>query len=283
MPDLPYFPFYPQDFLGDGKVRLMSPTEVGVYFLLLCHEWLEGPLPNEPDRLARIAGASEEEMEEAWDQVRPCFEETDDGRLVQPRLEEERAKALDKREKARKAARARWGEPDDDASADADAMHPQSERNADARSVADANHNQNQKNNNTQGASGRNADADASASDEPSPAVRKVWRHYVERYADRYSEKRADRLKLTAAGRDGKIRGRLREDYSPEELCRAIDGCFEDPWHRDRDKHDLEYILRNQPKVEDFLNRAERNGGRPDERPDGREELAAIAQGAADE
>lgn len=113
-------------------------------------------------------------------------------------------------------------------------------------------------------------------------AVHVVWEHYVHRYAERYSESRADRLKLSAAGRDGHLRERLREGYSAEELCRAIDGCFGDSWHRDRDKHELEYIVRDQSKVEDFLNRAERNGGPPEARPDGREELAAMKEAAGE-
>lgn len=111
-------------------------------------------------------------------------------------------------------------------------------------------------------------------------AVQVVWQHYLNRYAERYSESRADRLKLSAAGRDGHLRERLREGYTPEDLCRAIDGCFGDPWHRDRDKHELEYVVRDQSKVEDFLNREERNGGPPEERPDGREELTAMEEAA---
>lgn len=124
--------------------------------------------------------------------------------------------------------------------------------------------------------------SDRQADLELEDAVDVVWSHYVSRYAERYSQARADRLKLTAAGRDGKIRGRLREDYTPDELCRAIDGCFDDQWHAERQKDDLEYILRNQSKVEDFLNRAERNGGPPESRPDGREELAAMREAASD-
>lgn len=153
---LPYFPFYPQDFLGDGKVRLMSPAEVGIYVRLLCHEWLEGPLPDDLPRLARIAGATVDEMEAAWPQVRECFESGDDGHLVQPRLEEERKKALAKREQARQAARARWDDAsgdadapaDGDAEADADAMRTHSDRNADGGAgggaTGDANQNQSQ-------------------------------------------------------------------------------------------------------------------------------------------
>lgn len=90
-------------------------------------------------------------------------------------------------------------------------------------------------------------------------AVRGVWEHYLTRYADRYSEHRAERLKLDTCGREGHIRARLEEGYSPEELCRAIDGNFSDDWYRDRDKHELEFIVRNQSRVEEFLSKAGRS------------------------
>jgi hypothetical protein len=40
--------------------------------------------------------------------------------------------------------------------------------------------------------------------------------------------------------------------YSPEELCRAIDGNADDQWHAERAKHELEYVLRP-TKIESFI------------------------------
>lgn len=117
---LPYFKFYPSDFMGSGKVQMMSPAEVGIYIKLLCHSWQEGPLPDDPNRLWRIAGASPDEMSEAWPAVRKCFDKTPGG-MVHPRLEKERADAQDRREKARAAANARHGNADAYAPAHADA------------------------------------------------------------------------------------------------------------------------------------------------------------------
>ena len=34
--DLPYFPFYTQDFASDEKVRMCSPATIGIYIFLLC-------------------------------------------------------------------------------------------------------------------------------------------------------------------------------------------------------------------------------------------------------
>lgn len=113
-------------------------------------------------------------------------------------------------------------------------------------------------------------------------SVERVWQCYLKCYAEKFGEERADRLELTASGRGGKIRARLREGYSVEELQHAIKGNFAAPWYRERDKHELEFILRNQSKVEKFLNKYERNGGPPEERPDGRDELAAMKEAAGE-
>lgn len=113
-------------------------------------------------------------------------------------------------------------------------------------------------------------------------AVRVVWEHYLSRYADRYSEHRADRLKLDTCGREGHIRARLEEGYSPEELCRAIDGNFSDDWYRDRDKHELEFIVRNQSRVEEFLSKAGRSEQTSARGGDGRDELTAMQEAAGE-
>lgn len=120
---LPYFKFYPADFMGSGKVQMMGPVERGIYISLLCQEWQEGPLPDNPTILARVASATPDQMEEAWPLVRRCFSTNEDGELIHPRLEEEREAALDRRRKAQKAARAsaRVRRADAQASAQADA------------------------------------------------------------------------------------------------------------------------------------------------------------------
>lgn len=118
MADYPYFKFYPSDFMGSGKVRMMTAAEKGIYIALLCHSWQEGPLPDDPSRLARACSVGQDEMEKAWPAVRQCFERRPDGFLVSEKLEKERADAIDRREKARKAARAKH---DADASANAHA------------------------------------------------------------------------------------------------------------------------------------------------------------------
>ena len=50
----PAFQFYADDFLAGTSE--MSAEEVGGYIRLLCHQWTKGSIPNDPDRVARIAG-----------------------------------------------------------------------------------------------------------------------------------------------------------------------------------------------------------------------------------
>jgi uncharacterized protein YdaU (DUF1376 family) len=52
----PAFQFYPDDFIG-GTCDLSS-EEVGAYIRLLCYQWSRGSIPDDPAKLARIAGAS---------------------------------------------------------------------------------------------------------------------------------------------------------------------------------------------------------------------------------
>ena len=107
MKKLPYFKFYPSDFMGSGKVQMMSPAERGIYISLLCHSWQEGPLPDDPDRLARVCGATQAEMEACWPAVRRCFTVADDETLFHPRLEKERVAATVRSTRAKVAANAR--------------------------------------------------------------------------------------------------------------------------------------------------------------------------------
>lgn len=47
----PAFQFYPKDWLSDGEAAAMSNEEKGVYITLLCYDWENDGLENNPDRL----------------------------------------------------------------------------------------------------------------------------------------------------------------------------------------------------------------------------------------
>lgn len=84
----PYIKFYTGDYLKD--TQHLSLAEHGAYMLLLMFQWNNGPLPADDDRLARILRI----RKDAWRRIAPTvlafFTPTDDGRLVQRRLEKER-------------------------------------------------------------------------------------------------------------------------------------------------------------------------------------------------
>lgn len=89
----PAFQFYADDFLGG--VDTFSQAEVGAYILLLCHQWNRGSIPVEPERQQNVAKGP------VSDHVRSKFKAGPDGMLRNERLEVERKKQADYREKQR--------------------------------------------------------------------------------------------------------------------------------------------------------------------------------------
>lgn len=87
----PAFQFYAADFLVDARVKLMSLEERGAYVTLLAHAWIEGPLPRELPRLAKLCDVSVADMERIWPAIAPCWAAADDS-ITNPRLEKERQK-----------------------------------------------------------------------------------------------------------------------------------------------------------------------------------------------
>jgi uncharacterized protein YdaU (DUF1376 family) len=79
-------PFYPSDFLVG--TMFMSAEEVGAYVRLLCFQWQQGGIPQEEEKLARIAGIAARKLT----LVLAKFEIDDDGLLKNRRMEVERVK-----------------------------------------------------------------------------------------------------------------------------------------------------------------------------------------------
>jgi uncharacterized protein YdaU (DUF1376 family) len=104
----PAFPLYADDFLAGTSD--MSAEEVGGYVRLLCHQWSKGGLPNDEERLGRMAGLIGS----------PCLRYViakltlyEDGLLRHPRLERIRAEneawKAKQAESGAKGAKSRWG------------------------------------------------------------------------------------------------------------------------------------------------------------------------------
>ena len=125
--ELCWFPFYPKDFAGDGKVEAMNTLAVGAYILLLCKAWAETPPASVPDDDATLARWSRVSPE-VWTEIKPMVLAPftpKDGRLVQRRLLAEWKRASGRSGKARKSAEARWTKT----GRNADAMRSHSDGN----------------------------------------------------------------------------------------------------------------------------------------------------------
>ena len=110
MAEMPWFPLYAADFMMDTAT--WTDEEVGAYFRLLCHQWINGSVPSQHERLALLVSAPMQRFADLWAQIGPKFREAGGGRLQNARLERERrkqaAQSKTNRERARKAAAARW-------------------------------------------------------------------------------------------------------------------------------------------------------------------------------
>jgi uncharacterized protein YdaU (DUF1376 family) len=87
----PAFQFYPNDFLADANVIVMSMQERGVYITLLCVCWQQGSLPSNVEALSRLCGMPIAAFRRLWPAVEKCFRTTGE-KMVNPRLDRERKK-----------------------------------------------------------------------------------------------------------------------------------------------------------------------------------------------
>lgn len=105
----PAFQMYAADFLTDTSH--WQADEVGVYTRLLLTQWVNGSLPADINRLARIAGVPGEVMAKVWLTVGCKFVDDGYGNLVNLRMEKSRsdkeAYLRSQSEKGKKSAAAR--------------------------------------------------------------------------------------------------------------------------------------------------------------------------------
>jgi uncharacterized protein YdaU (DUF1376 family) len=107
----PAFQLYAADFYMDTVG--WTATEVGVYFRLLMHEWINGPLPANNSALARIGGIDHRNMQKMWSVVlAKKFTVDDAGMYINERLEKTRKEQTNysesQRLKGKKRAEQRW-------------------------------------------------------------------------------------------------------------------------------------------------------------------------------
>ncbi len=105
-----WMPLYIGDYLA--ATAHLGATESGAYLHLLMHQWKNGRLPSDVEGLRRIAKVDKDAWSIAWALLESFFDHAQ-GFPVQMRMEEIReewkAKQMKAKEKAEKAAAARWG------------------------------------------------------------------------------------------------------------------------------------------------------------------------------
>jgi len=117
----PAFPFYAADWLADLKMSLAGHEAKGVFVDLLCFAWREGGLPTDEVSLAEICRLHLNRFRPVWKKIGDRFvHDSSTNRLVSARMEAERKRQEDKREKNTRAAKVRW-----DAHANASVSHVQ--------------------------------------------------------------------------------------------------------------------------------------------------------------
>ncbi len=104
-PDLPWFPFFANDWLSSTDIELMSNAEEGAYVRLLCHEW-NAPdcgLPNDDFELARLSRLGAK-WKKSGPKLRQKFTLRGD-RLFNDKLADLWRQAVDKSEAASRAGK----------------------------------------------------------------------------------------------------------------------------------------------------------------------------------
>lgn len=101
----PAFQFYPADWVM--STRTIPAEARGIHIDLLCFAWEEGGLPADLEGMHTFVGLTSRKFMALWDaHLAHRWESDGNGRLLNPRLEEERTKQQKWRQKSAKGGRA---------------------------------------------------------------------------------------------------------------------------------------------------------------------------------
>jgi uncharacterized protein YdaU (DUF1376 family) len=101
----PWFPFYGKDWTS--STRNLSPEAKGCYIDLLAYAWDNGSIPLDEEERRLITGADRAQWRRVWSKLEARFAITEDGRLVNPRLERIRFEATSFQRAGQASAEAR--------------------------------------------------------------------------------------------------------------------------------------------------------------------------------
>lgn len=109
-----------------------------------------------------------------------------------------------------------------------------------------------------EGSSNRNPGKGSDKGAESAKAVFEAWLGEWTRYVGK------GRQPILDAARSRKVRDRLRDGFTVEDLCAAARGIWRSKWHRDEKRTDLSLALRDADHVERFMREgAEKASSRP--------------------
>jgi len=247
---LPAFQFYPGDWQKDPGVQSLDYETRGIWFemILRMHEsddrgklMLNGKAMPEK-ALSQILGLSEAETKQATSKLEAygvASRDPETGALMNRRMVRDEATRRARAEAGRKGG-LRSRPPQHGSGAEATAKQ------------------------------NRTSSSSSSSSDEPPPgwsdhewAVFGYWRYRREQVLGRSSGPRIQPIKK----RRSRIRARLAEGYTPDQLERAVDGCLSTDFNIRNGHTDIELICRDQQHVEQYLARADKvapSSGPPD-------------------
>jgi len=104
--EFPWMPAYTSDWLLSKSVRLMTMTQRGLYWELLCISWRDQGIPENLEDIATLTGLPLDEIEAAWVRVGKMFVPGDEpGTLVNPQQEEIRTEQVAKFQRRSAAGR----------------------------------------------------------------------------------------------------------------------------------------------------------------------------------
>ncbi len=98
----PAFQFYAGDFLS--RTAGWSPQERGALITLMASQWINGPLPKDLERLARICGCSINEFESVWKVISELFKTKNETVFIE-RIEGYRDELRKRRKQASEAGK----------------------------------------------------------------------------------------------------------------------------------------------------------------------------------
>lgn len=231
----PAFQFYAAEYLADEHVQLMSLEEEGAYIRLLAFCWREGSIPSDLSALSRLCkGASTTVLAEVVKRFKP---NTNDARLVHPRLETERLKQSQWREKSAQGGRASAHKRKQRKNVTAEqggATKPQAERLKQKPTLQSS-------------SSVSSSTSSSEGGREPALEIFDFWK----------TEMALSDAQFTA-DREAAIRERL-EDSMVEEIKAAIRGCKVSDFHMGRESgkpqklNGIEFICQKRSRLEMFI------------------------------